>query len=133
MLITDFFPDSLGTGIETNPLTLDMQNNLVWGSEENEWGFNFQSAGNQLTIDFNYLRITDPLIQSFLDGTSNIIRQDEDDLLFRDYREYDLQLDTLSPAKDVGNPAIIPLIGPDLNNNNRIDGLPDMGAYERED
>jgi hypothetical protein len=133
MLITDFFPDSLGTGIETNPLTLDMQNNVVWGSLENEWGFNFQSGGNQLIIDYNYLRITDPLIRDFLDGTSNIIQSDVDNLTFRDFRDYDLQLDTLSPAKDVGNPAIIPLIGPDLNNANRIDGLPDMGAYERED
>jgi hypothetical protein len=53
--------------------------------------------------------------------------------LFKDYREYVFELDTLSPAKDLGNPNISSLIGPDLNNKNRTDGLPDMGAYERED
>ncbi|MBN2349711.1 MAG: hypothetical protein JXJ22_12765 [Bacteroidales bacterium] len=46
-----------------------------------------------------------------------------------------LQLDTLSPAKDIGDPALLllyPYLEFDIIGNSRIqDGMPDLGAYER--
>ena len=48
---------------------------------------------------------------------------------------YDFQLDTLSPAKDNGNPEIIveyPFLEYDLNGHSRSnDEAPDIGVFER--
>lgn len=133
IFLTDFFPDSLNIGIEINPIQADIQNNIIWGDLDDEFGFNFQGAGNGLNLDYNFIKLNDTeLINTFGDG-NNIIQGNTDDLLFKDFREYDFNLDTLSPAKDQGNVQISNLIGPDLNNNSRNDGMPDMGAFERED
>jgi hypothetical protein len=47
----------------------------------------------------------------------------------------DYSLDTLSPAQNAGDPAILttfPFLGTDQSGNPRnIDGLPDLGAFER--
>jgi hypothetical protein len=133
MILTDFFPDSTGTSNELNPLLLDMQNNIIWGDLEDEWLFNFQAQNNQINISSNFIRVNTQSLIELLQGSGNILKAEEDDLLFKDYREYVFELDTLSPAKNQGNPNVSTLIGPDLNNRNRTDGLPDMGAYERED
>ncbi len=133
IFFTDFFPDSTGAGIEVNPLQADVQNNIIWGDQADEIGFNFQGVGNGFNVDYNFLKINDPDLQLAFGASNNIIRDNTNDLSFIDFREYDFQLDTLSPAKDQGNVQISNLIGPDLNNNSRNDGAPDLGAYERED
>jgi hypothetical protein len=61
----------------------------------------------------------------------------EDPKFVNDYSRmnYDFQLDTLSPAKDKGNPEIIteyPFLEYDFNGNSRSnDEAPDIGTYER--
>lgn len=133
VFLTDFFPDSTGTGIEINPLQADIQNNIIWGDLDDEISFNFQGVGNGFNVDFNFLKINDPDLQLTFGTNNNIIKENTTDLEFLDYREYDFRLDTLSPAKDQGNLQISNLIGPDLDNNSRTDGAPDLGAFERED
>lgn len=47
---------------------------------------------------------------------------------------YDYQLDTLSPARNVGKLSIGQLVPLDQNGNNRlVDGKPDLGAFERQE
>jgi len=55
-----------------------------------------------------------------------------EDPRFLDVQNHDLQLDTLSPAKDVARPDIALQYPLDILGESRVGGLgPDMGAYER--
>jgi hypothetical protein len=60
---------------------------------------------------------------------NNVLR---DNPKFKKPQEYNYQLDTLSPAKDVGLVNTALLFPLDLLNINRLNDLgPDLGAYER--
>lgn len=131
VIVTDFFPSLLGGGPETQPLQLVMRNNIIWGSIEDEWGFNFQEPSTQVDIAYNFIRLNNVDRINSLGGNNNVLLPERDDLMFKDFREFNFELDTLSPAKDIGDPNLI--LSPDLNNNPRSDGAPDMGAYERLD
>lgn len=133
MIITDFFPDSTGNANEINPLVLDFQNNILWGNLEDEFLFSFQSESNTIQSANNFLKLSDETLIAFFQGNENIIENNTEILKFKDNRDYNFELDTLSPAKDAGNINVLDFIDSDLNNNPRNDGMPDMGAYERQD
>ena len=51
---------------------------------------------------------------------------------FKDYEKLNFELDTLSNAKDIGDPTWSGYSPVDLKNRSRLsDGKPDLGAYER--
>ncbi len=133
VFLTDFFPDSTGAGLEINVLNADIQNNIIWGNLDDEFNFNFQTTLNGLNVDFNVLKISNADLNQLFSGNNNILSNNTSFLEFEDSREYDFQLDTLSPAKDKGNPIISGALGSDLKGDPRNDGKPDMGAYERLD
>lgn len=62
------------------------------------------------------------------DLSNNIFNEDP---LFVDIYEYNYAIDSLSPAKDIGNIDIAKLFPLDLNSQSRLeDSGPDLGAYE---
>ncbi|MBC7125840.1 MAG: hypothetical protein H5T24_09435, partial [Bacteroidales bacterium] len=60
---------------------------------------------------------------------TRVIREDP---RFKDVVKWNFELDTLSPAKDIGDITIATGYPVDLNGVNRLaDGKPDLGAFER--
>jgi hypothetical protein len=133
VFVTDWFPDSSGIpgNIEINPMNFNMQNSISWGSIADEFVSSFEDGNSTLGASFNFLKVTESDQKALLEILNNIVSSNTDTLQFIDPREYDYRLDTLSPARDVGNPNII-FLPFDLNGDPRTDGLPDMGAYERQ-
>ena len=102
----------------TQPFSLSLINNIIWGSLPNELGFDARRLGSRVTFRYNLVQSTDTTTQ-----TDNIVAQDP---IFVNSQEQDYHLDSLSPAIDAG----IPLgITQDLEGNPR-DAQPDWGAYE---
>ncbi len=108
----------------------DFGNCIIYGNEDSELllsqadgvGFNYKFENSLIKVpeDFD----TDP--QFFINTLKN------KDPKFKDYRTYRFDLDTLSPAKDVGAVSVAQAAELDLDNVSHLsDGSPDLGAYER--
>lgn len=110
-------------------------NCIIYGSRENEFEIDNLYNGQPVNALMNFhfensiLRVPQSFDLSDPIRFNNVLR---DNPKFKKPQEYNYQLDTLSPAKDVGliNTALLyPL---DLLNINRLNDLgPDLGAYER--
>lgn len=118
------FADNIALGnnsLLVEDLSVEMTNSIIWGSLSDELQTsNAGGAQFNITIDHSLLRTQD----SQWSGNSNIINEDP---RFAGPREYNYQLDTLSPAKDVGD--VIGIMN-DLEGTVR-DAQPDLGAFER--
>ena len=104
----------------TADLDVRLENTIIWGSLDEQITISSSGEANfSLFTQNNIVRTNDPLF----DGAGN----QNTDPLFVDPRQYNYQLDTLSPAKDAGVDLGIEkdLIGAPR------DPLPDIGAYER--
>ncbi len=102
-------------------LDMNMQNSIIYGSNEEEILFDFtEGAGAILSMKNNMFRSS----IGALDTLGNFLNTDP---LFVYPAGYDYRLDTLSPAKDTGEK--IGVLN-DLDGNLR-DDKPDRGAYER--
>jgi len=109
-------------------------NSIVYGNIQQEI-----ELGNNGKNKFNYffenciLQVADTFNTSNKNHYVNIQRGSKADPEFIDpYKEYNYQLDTLSPAKDAGKIEIGGNYQYDLLNKNRtVDKAPDLGAYER--
>ncbi len=134
IFVTDWFPDSTGIpgSIEINPMDFELSNSVAWGSIQDEFFSAFEGGGNVFAVSDNFLKVTNKDQQDLLRILNNIVSSTTDTLQFIDPREYDYRLDTLSPAQNVGN-GLIAFPPFDLNGEPRMDGKPDMGAYERQD
>jgi hypothetical protein len=90
--------------------------------------FDFESdAGGSFTYMFDHC-----LLKTERDISDQIRYNDcfkNEDPLFKDYQNFNFELDTLSPAIDKGNIDIANEIPFDILNNSRTDS-PDLGAYE---
>ena len=109
-------------------------NSIIFGNNVQEI-----ELGNNNENEFNYLfenciiQVADTFNTSNTTKYKNILKGPKYDPLFIDpYKEYNYQLDTLSPAKDVGKILIGDQFPLDILNNDRTeDKGPDLGAYER--
>jgi hypothetical protein len=107
------------------------RNSIIWGNLSSEIEF----ASNEDAL-FNYqfenclIRIADSIDTSDSDYYNSIITNTDPN--FYQYSTYNYELDTLSPAKDIGSIIYGELVPMDLNNVSRLsDDAPDLGAYER--
>jgi hypothetical protein len=109
-------------------------NSIVYGNiqQEIELGDNYKNKFNYF-FENCILQVADTFNTSNKNHYSNIIRGPKADPEFIDpYKEYNYQLDTLSPAKDAGKIEIGDKYEFDLLNKDRTaDKAPDLGAYER--
>ena len=95
--------------------------------------------GNNNKNEFNYLfencivQVADTFNTSNKDHYKNVWKGIKYDPRFIDpYKEFNYQLDTLSPAKDIGKPEYGEKFPLDILKKERtVDNGPDLGAFER--
>ncbi len=109
-----------------NNLQFLIQNSIIWGSLKEEL---VVFDGGQGTFSGSFDRT---LIRTELGGAITGDNLFNTDPKFIDYRELNFELDTLSPAKDVGRTPLFPPVLDDLRGELR-DALPDIGAFERKE
>ncbi len=112
------------------------ENSIIYGGLPGELALDSAPVSQQFNYQFNHCLIK-------YDNESILFLKQTNSLLnpvfhFKDQRNYDYQLDTLSLAKDKGNPKLLGvypnILLNDLNNNWRNkDIAPDIGAYERDE
>ncbi|PIF06216.1 MAG: hypothetical protein CSA36_02730 [Draconibacterium sp.] len=113
---------------------LKFANSIIYGNNTSE--LNLANNGEN---QFNYffentiIQVPDTFNTTERDHYLNVWKGPEYDPLFVDpYVEYNYALDTLSPAKDVGNTVYGLEFPQDIENNDRnTDMGPDLGAFER--
>jgi len=108
----------------------DFGNCIIYGDKDNEL-----ILSNNQAVEFNFLfensliKVDDDFDTSGEQFVDIIKNKDPN---FVNVSELNFQIDTLSPAKDVGKLSIGQNAEFDLNNNSHTsDGKPDLGAYER--
>ncbi|MGC9355235.1 MAG: hypothetical protein ACP5D9_15415 [Mariniphaga sp.] len=109
-------------------------NSIIYGNSqmEIELGKNEEKAFNYY-FDHCIIQVPDTFNTSNKDHYKNIWKGEDYNPLFMDpYDDYNYELDTLSAAKDIGNPDYAKLFPTDILNKDRFsDDGPDLGAYER--
>lgn len=110
------------------PLEFTMSNSIIYGDQENE--FLTDISGTQVYKLNNCLVKS---AQSFSDATHYDQVIVNSDPQFENRQELDYRLKSASPAIDKGNPAFTIGIQFDLDNKTRIvNGVPDLGAFEKQ-
>jgi hypothetical protein len=107
------------------PFSANFANSIIYGNQLNELAIDDSATEFIYTFDHCLLK-TDLNISSsgnFVECLKN------EDPLFVDYLENNYQLDSLSPAKNIGDPVISTTIPTDINGKDRTQ-TPDLGAYE---
>ncbi|NQU86672.1 MAG: hypothetical protein HQ541_13005, partial [Mariniphaga sp.] len=109
-------------------------NCIIYGNIANEieLGKNDEAAFNYF-FDHCIIQVQDTFNTSNKDHYNNIWKGSEYNPKFVDpYEDYIFELDTLSPAKDMGNEIYSTMFPLDIKGQNRdVDSGPDLGAYER--
>ncbi len=113
--------------VTKNPLYFDVANCIIWGSLKEELTF-FLTGGGSLEKTTIRNSILKTEFVNDLNVNDNILNKDP---YFKDYRELNFQLDTLSVAKDAA-PVLNPPVLIDLLGELR-DAQPDIGAFERKE
>lgn len=115
-------------------------NSILVGNMNHELQFiNNQSDLFNYTFDHCLLKASEDSINKFSQEhfISLILNKDASFMNDSDRYHLDYRLDTLSPAKDAGDPALLvtyPYLEFDRSGISRVmDGKPDMGAYERKE
>jgi hypothetical protein len=114
-------------------------NCIISGSRPMEIGFanliNKKPAPGQFNYTFDHCLVTvDTMNTSDASKWINVVKNFNPRFDSLTYTVRDYRLDTLSPAKDRGNPAFSKFFPLDLKGLNRLsDAGPDIGAYERQE
>ena len=127
MLLSNYVDDEAGNRTEY-PLNFEMDNCIVYGQQEEEFGTSLSGA----TVDTNYIIDHCLLRTAKFSNASSCFNGCifNEDPLFVDYRSFDMHLgDILSPAIGTGNPIIGAQVPYDLEGKSRT-GAPDLGAYQ---
>ena len=109
-------------------------NCIIYGSKDNEIKLDFDNR-SLYNFRFDNCLIKQKDFKDF-EGTDFFIDNIwNENPKFKDIiKPFDYELDTLSPAKDVGKLSIANQVPLDqLGNNRLLDGKPDLGAYERQE
>ena len=138
MVLTNHVTDDLNEIYYQKPLEFSMQNSILYGSYKTELVLN-RKEDEEFEVNFNTCLIRAEEGKD-IDLTDTDLFTDcifnEDPLFIKKYqsRISDYQLDTLSAAQNVANPAFSGAVPTDLTGKSRLsDSQPDLGAYERVD
>jgi hypothetical protein len=142
VMLMNFF-DNLEDGLYVryaNDLKVEFVNSIIYGNFAHE----LQLLNNHTNL-FNY-RFDHCLLKASEDSVDldnpeiyNSVILNKDPFFKNDSDRYhlDYSLDTLSPAKDTGDPQLLityPYLEYDISGNSRnYDGKPDLGAFERKE
>lgn len=122
VLFIDYLQDDLSP--LTNPLSVDMVDNIIWGSLEDEFGIDAKSTGTtSLTFDYNLVRSKITNL-----AANNVLNKDP---LFRATEKEDYHIkNNTSPVYQKGFKLTIdPIFLKDLDGKSRLDP-PSIGCYE---
>ncbi|MBE0639175.1 MAG: hypothetical protein IH598_11700 [Bacteroidales bacterium] len=107
------------------PFNSNFANSIIYGNQREE--VVMDSQGEDFLVKFDHcllkteMDISDPAI--YINSLKN------EDPVFVNYQENDLQLDSLSPARNIGSPEIAITVPVDIQGEDRTK-TPDLGAYE---
>jgi len=111
-------------------------NSIIWGSLDNELIVNMDpSKMGEYYFDHCITKFNPGEDGGYSLSSNSRINEiiNNEDPKFLDWESYNFRPDTLSPAEDAGDPAMVnlPVLFYDLDNNSRTeDAAPDIGAYE---
>lgn len=138
LFLNNYFDDEPDP-VANRLIEANFYNSIVYGDRISEVGFDFFKDKKNDVEDkslFNY-KFVNCLLKTgnldITDKTKYISVWTNEDPNFIDYKKYNYQLDTISPAKDVGDLGIANKFPLDILNNTRNNDKagPDLGAYER--
>ncbi len=132
LAITNFYEDIYG-GIQVRPVEKAFFGNcIIYGNQPYELAVN-EHADSKIPYRFDHCLIKADPEEFDLGDTSHFIEViNLEDPRFVDYSNNNLELDTLSPAKDMARQSIALQYPFDINGNSRLGALgPDIGAFER--
>jgi len=129
------YNDSLFSG-DINSIIF--KNSIIYGSYENELKlFNNNKRKFNITFDYCLVKVNEDSIKSYKNNFLNTIFNKDPKFKSIERYKQNYMLDTLSPAKDVGDPLIIDSLSILLYDikgiSRKKDGKPDLGAYERDE
>lgn len=130
--MTNFYEDIYGQ-IQVRPIEKAyFANCIVYGNKEYEIAIN-EHADSRIPYLFDHCLIKADPEEFDLSDTEHFIQViNLEDPHFADYANNNLELDTLSPAKDKASYDIALQYPVDIKGNSRLGALgPDIGAYER--
>ncbi len=125
LVLNNYIQDNQGT-IYAYPFVANFANTIVYGNQQNEISID-ENTSEEFTLTFDHclLKTEDDL--SNTDRYINCIKNE--DPLFVDYALNNYQLDSLSPAIDIGSIEIANTVPEDIKGLSRTES-PDLGAYE---
>jgi hypothetical protein len=128
LLLNNYYEDVYGTTHVYALTNAYFANCIVYGSNDNEIGFDKNSLGPFLfKFDYSLLKIDPAVNTTDINFFEGIIKNS--DPTFIDVTLNDYQLQAISPARNAGK-LLIPPIPYDIINHYRLFDTPDMGAYE---
>jgi hypothetical protein len=110
-------------------LHAEFNNCIVYGNSNNEVSYDIEES-SPFKVNFNTCLLNSLFnaVENDMVFTNSLFNKDP---LFTNPYEYNYAIDSLSPARDIGNSDIANLFPLDLNNNSRFaDDGPDLGALE---
>jgi len=131
VLLNNYYVD-VHNNVQVRPLDKAVFSNcIIYGSKESEIIIDKHELGIlNFSFDYSLLKIDQDQVSDFASSfTQNIFNEDPK---FKDWRENNFELDTLSIAKDYGKEEVGLMFPLDIQLNDRtIDNGPDLGAFER--
>ena len=125
VFINNYLLDSTETPIPYG-INFKLENSIAYGSNRNEFEADMVGEADSIYYFDHCLLKTEIDVTNSTNFNEVLANQDP---LFVDYQVNDYRIDTLSPAIDIGDPAIASTVPFDLLGNSRTPD-PDLGAYE---
>ena len=125
LVLNNYVEDEAGQ-VYAYPMSANFANCIIYGNRDEEVSLD-ENTGEQFVYKFDHC-----LIKTALDMTNQekyISCLKNEDPLFKDFEVLNFELDSLSPAKNIGSIEIANTIPLDLKGVNRTES-PDLGAYE---
>ena len=115
-----------GTALENGPLTLKINNSIIYGNAENMVELK-QTSGQTFTTEFNYSLLKYGTNANY--ATSNSIKNEDPKFVNYFTQKLNLRVKDDSPAKGKGNQAVAAIFPVDIVKNSRTSS-PTIGAYQ---
>ena len=125
VILNNYIKDADGQ-VFAYPLSANFANCIIYGNRDEEILFD-QNETEQFVYKFDHCLIK--TLQDMTDQEKYLNCLKNQDPLFVDYELNNFELDSLSPAKNIGNIEIANTVPLDLKGINRTES-PDLGAYE---
>jgi hypothetical protein len=125
LVLNNYISDGQGTTY-AYPFSANFANTIVYGNQQNEIAID-ENTSEEFALTFDHCLLKTEEDISNAERYINCIKNE--DPLFVDYAVNNYQLDSLSPAKNIGSIDIANTVPFDILGNSRTES-PDLGAYE---